>query len=613
MDGLDWDTLGHLSERALMPCLAGLISGGTWAPVGFPPPRIPDTDWTTVATGALPDVHGVLHAVARTADGLFLRPHTAGHLGAAGLWTVTDRAGCVGAVIGWPATHGLALTHGVVVDPGVEQGAGQGADGWPLDPASVRPAAQLDAVRGLRLHPAELRPEDIEFFLAPVADVADWTLRHDFAHSLAACVSAQALATHALDAFGAGFLMLRLPWLADVARILGRCADHAGHAVALGRCHQFLDLLVARLPGLAGPMVATCLVSTGGRSAPGAARTPASAGSGIDGFVVFHGPTFASDAVIGAVGAQDIAPTFASALGFDDAWMRDGTRASDGMVIVEAFASDDAKSPDTRSRASQPVPAPLAVVRTPARPALDLAYFASESVPLPDFGTVVAAARSVEAGTLLGLAEARLHGRGAAAALPVLDDLLDRFPDDLPGRVLLAEVLLRLRDLERLDAVLASLPGLRQPGPWRDLADGLVAFARGHWPDAVECFTRLAEGPSVPIDAHAWRARALAAQGRWQDARPAFAAAAPATRRDPGFCRDWGECCSRLGLHGEAAAAFGMGVAVSPESVDLLLALAAAHEADGNLRAAASARRRAILLDPVSVARQTVDAFRREP
>ena len=53
--------------------------------------------------------------------------------------------------------------------------------------------------------------------------------------------------------------------------------------------------------------------------------------------------------------------------------------------------------------------------------------------------------------------------------------------------------------------------------------------------------------------------------------------------------------------------------AMTPITRGVLLALAAAHEADGNLRAAASARRRAILLDPVSVARQTVDAFRREP
>jgi len=65
IDSMEWGLLQRLADRKLMPMLSSLIDGGVCGRLDFPLPDCADSAWSTIASGMLPDRHGVLHALER--------------------------------------------------------------------------------------------------------------------------------------------------------------------------------------------------------------------------------------------------------------------------------------------------------------------------------------------------------------------------------------------------------------------------------------------------------------------------------------------------------------------------------------------------------------------
>jgi len=170
VDGATWNIMSPLMSRGQLPRLASLVRGGSAGRLNAPEPLRTAPLWTSVATGRLPEDHGIVSDVVRVSGRYALRPVTADMRRAPALWTIASRRGVAVGLIGWPATFPAETVEGYLV-----------SEEW--DPVRAEPP------RGA--HPREAIGDDgdgedrlvIPDRLAPVAAL-DETLRDGFERDL---------------------------------------------------------------------------------------------------------------------------------------------------------------------------------------------------------------------------------------------------------------------------------------------------------------------------------------------------------------------------------------------------------------------------------------------
>ncbi len=114
-DGADWELLGPLARRGVMPNLAGLMSAGTWGELESITPLLSPLIWTTMATGVGPEVHGILDFVEVDPGSGQKVPITGRQRKVPALWNLASGAGLDVAVAGWWASWPAEAVNGVVV------------------------------------------------------------------------------------------------------------------------------------------------------------------------------------------------------------------------------------------------------------------------------------------------------------------------------------------------------------------------------------------------------------------------------------------------------------------------------------------------------------------
>jgi tetratricopeptide (TPR) repeat protein len=583
LDGADWPALQQAAEHGFAPYLSSMIDAGSWAPLAFPLPQCRASGWLSVATGLHADRHGILHAQERLAGSVFVQAPTAASLRAPALWDWTAAAGLSTAVIGWPATRGLALGTGCCIAPGTESAIGRSGQAWPMHPDAVSPASLRAGIAGLRVHPDYLQGADLAFLLAPLAPASRARVAPGLARLFAECTSLHAFGTYALEHLDSDVLMLRLPLLGDVEPLLQQVAQDPGAGACRLLCYQFVDLLCGRYMNLAGRDAHFAILSNG--SGHGAAA----------GFAILSGPGVLADAALASAMAVDLLPTLARLLGLGI------DIALDGEAIAECLLRPAAAQPATK-----PGPMPMLaadIEPVPAAVVLEYPVLESEHIAVPDFSAALARASGIEAETRFALAQTTVLRGRRAAAIAMLRSLCQRWPAFAAARVLLAEQLLAAKQFDECREVLQYFPQVQEAGMWQDLAEGLLAFGRQDWPLAQACLTRLAATGTAPLNVHAWLGRVHAQQGNADLAAEAFGAA---LAREPWNIQAWEGLGEALGSQQrlvEAAHAFGKAVSLAPRSAALLNRLARAWDAAGEPARAAAARARAMKLDPAALAR----------
>ncbi len=123
LDGGTWDLLDPWIREGKLPNLAAIAERGCRAPLGSMKPSVSPVIWTTVATGLMPEEHGITFFL-RTRGGDSPRPVDSGMRTAPALWNMASRSGVDVAVIGWFVSWPAEALNGRIVSDRAHYGTG---------------------------------------------------------------------------------------------------------------------------------------------------------------------------------------------------------------------------------------------------------------------------------------------------------------------------------------------------------------------------------------------------------------------------------------------------------------------------------------------------------
>lgn len=354
-DAADWEHIHPLLDEGLLPALEGLINRGVMGNLATLHPVLSPMLWNSVATGKLPDKHGILGFIEPDPVNGGARPYTSTSRKTKALWNILTQAGLRSNIIGWWASHPAEPIHGNVVTNAFGSTKFDPEKGWAVPPGTIHPPEKSAQLGKFKVFPNELTEAHILPFIPNAARIDQDTDRRleSFAKILTDASSIHAVATalmecepwdftavyyDAVDHFSHGFMQYhppKLSWVSD--------EDFEIYRDVIRGAYRFHDMMLARLLELAGPETTVILCSdhgfeSGSQRPRGIPREPA--GPAIwhrqYGIVVIAGPGIKQDERIYGASLIDIAPTvltlFGLPLGED----------MDGRPLLEAFETPPA-------------------------------------------------------------------------------------------------------------------------------------------------------------------------------------------------------------------------------------------------------------------------------
>jgi tetratricopeptide (TPR) repeat protein/predicted AlkP superfamily phosphohydrolase/phosphomutase len=115
LDGADWDILNPLMEAGKLPNLKKLVENGSTGRLLTVTPMLSPIIWTSIATGKLPEKHGIMDFLAvdeRTGKRI---PVTSNLRRASALWNILSRMGLRVGIIGWWASWPAEEVNGYII------------------------------------------------------------------------------------------------------------------------------------------------------------------------------------------------------------------------------------------------------------------------------------------------------------------------------------------------------------------------------------------------------------------------------------------------------------------------------------------------------------------
>lgn len=356
IDSADWSLMDPLMQRGELPNFSRLVEGGVRAKLRTISPTLSPVIWTTVATGKLPEKHGIVDFLAvdsRTGQQV---PVTSNLRRTKAIWNILSETGGAVGVIAWWATWPPEAVQGYMVsDRLAYQLFGLGSTSETGRPDAMYPQELFQEVEALRVPPEEVTITDLNRFLnLPQEGLAgmeeDARSRvQEFRAILAATRTYDAVAHHlfrerptpfqaiyyeGLDTASHLFMPFRPPQLEGVdqedMRLFGGAVDEF---------YRYQDELLGNLlREFAGDDVNVIVASDHGfRHGSNRPLEDARIGGGKAaewhrkyGILILHGPAF-RQGVIEDTSVADITPTILALFGLPRA------DDMDGRVLEEAF------------------------------------------------------------------------------------------------------------------------------------------------------------------------------------------------------------------------------------------------------------------------------------
>ena len=455
-DGADWTIIHPLLDRGELPNLRRLVNGGVMGNLSTLRPTYSPLIWNSIATGMLPDKHGIIGFTEIDEAAHEVRAASSLSRKVKAIWNILSQKGLKTHVVNWFAGHPAEPISGVCISELFGRAAQSSrAKAPPVGKGVVHPAALASKVAELCVRPKDIDFQTIGLFVPRFREV-DQTNDHRL--EIIACQLAECLSVHAAITWA----MEREPW--DFAAVYYGAIDHLCHGFmryhpprlpwinerefelysdVVNSGYRLNDLLLGRLLQLAGEDATVILCSDHGWHAgeqrllrpPSISAGPAEEHRPI-GVLAMKGPGIRQDELIHGASVLDIAPTVLTLFGLP------AGRDMDGRSLAEAFVAPPAVE-TILSWEEVPGPAGMhpkgATMSADDSKALIEQFVALGYVEAPRDGDTTAFAEMTRQENRWTLARIYFFSRRFAQALPLLEEVYDRNPLRLDMGVLLAE------------------------------------------------------------------------------------------------------------------------------------------------------------------------------
>lgn len=319
LDAASWANLEPAIEEGRLPHLARLRERGVWGSVEVPDPVLSPVVWTTIATGATAERHGIQDFAE---DGV---PVTSNVRRAHAFWELASEQGLRTAVHYWWASWPAERIRGrVVTDRFLE----------PSLPYRVSPEEDIAELERIAEQARARAPRTLDLVPTPLRDgvarrhpeklrVLDEILERDAVvtalgeRALSEGFDIVAVYLRAPDAVGHKFWkwheQARRPWL---ARVLYGPADQDQSALGgmVGRVHEIIDAQVGRLISATEDELNVIVVSDHGMTAHvSLGRSGSNEGETgnhhSSGMILLSGPSVRSNGMLHGATVYDVFPT----------------------------------------------------------------------------------------------------------------------------------------------------------------------------------------------------------------------------------------------------------------------------------------------------------------
>jgi predicted AlkP superfamily phosphohydrolase/phosphomutase/tetratricopeptide (TPR) repeat protein len=559
-DAADWKIINPLLDQGLMPTLENLVNHGVIGNLATLHPVLSPMLWNSIATGMRPDKHGILGFMEPDPQTGRVRPVTSTSRKVKAIWNILTQRGYKTHVVGWFAGHPAEPINGISVSDLFPYAVSPLGKEWPLPPGAVHPESLRETFARLRMHPGEVTEAAI---LPVIPRAAEIDQENDKRLESYAKVLSENCSIHN----AATWILQSQSW--DFMAVYYNAIDHLCHGFmhfhpprmegipedqfeiykdVVNGAYRFHDMMLQTLVELAGPETTVILVSDHGfhsdhlrpRGIPKEPAGPAVQHRNF-GVVVIRGSEIKRDERIYGATLLDITPTILTLFGLPVG------ADMDGRVLVQALE----KPPEIHRIPSWEQvtgdcgmhPADLRMDPVAAQAVLQrfvaLGYVQS---PGEDQAKAVEVAVREQG---YNLARVYLDSRRSRDALPLLKELVKRWPDETRFSLSLAQCYLAMRSSGEAKAILEQLISnppraaardsagppkfgseaqeeMSKQRPWADLLMGIIHFEEGNMDAALASLLRAERSdPRLP-DLHLRIGDVYLRQNRVDAAEQAF-------------------------------------------------------------------------------------------
>jgi predicted AlkP superfamily phosphohydrolase/phosphomutase/tetratricopeptide (TPR) repeat protein len=580
-DAADWKVATPLLDQGLMPTLNDFINHGVMGNLATLRPILSPMLWNSIATGKRPDKHGIHGFMEPDPQTGGVRPVTSTSRKVKAIWNILTQRGYKTHVMGWFAGHPAEPINGTSVSDLFPYAVGPLEKEWPLPAGAVHPESLREVFAKLRMHPSEVTEAAILPWIPKAAEIdqeKDKRL-NSFAKILSENCSIHNAATwilqnqewdflavyyNGIDHFCHGFMHFHPP------RMEGIPEDKFEiYKDVVNGAYRFHDMMLETLLQLAGPDATVLLVSDHGfhsdhlrpRGIPAEPAGPAVQHRPF-GIFCMKGEHVKQDERIYGATLLDVTPTILTLFGLPIG------EDMDGRVLVQAFEEPPKieRIPSWENEAGECGMHPADLRMDPAAAQAVLQQFVALGYIQPPSENQAKAVESAVREQQYNLSRAYLDSRKYNDALPILEDLVKRWPEQTRFQQHLAQCyfsLGRRADAKNLLAQLIANEGKKQqkkvegeaaspgaaaanepgapqavapeenmqegdaaedkrPRPWADLLMGIIQFEEGDVDAALASLLKAESAdPRLP-DLHLRIGQAYLRQRRTEDAERAF-------------------------------------------------------------------------------------------
>lgn len=471
-DAADWKIVNPLLDQGLMPTLEDFVNHGVMGNLATLHPVLSPMLWNSIATGMRPDKHGILGFGEPDPQTGFVRPVTSTSRKVKAIWNILTQRGYKTHVLGWFAGHPAEPINGISVSDLYPYSVGPLEKGWPLPPGAVHPESMRETFAALRMHPEEVteaailpwipraaqidqeKDKRLESFAKIVAEncsihnAATWILENQPWDFLAVYYNA-------IDHFCHGFMNFHPP------RMEGIPEDQFEiYKDVVNGAYRFHDMMLQTLLELAGPEATVILVSDHGfhsdhlrpRGIPMEPAGPAVQHRQF-GIVCIKGAHIKQDERIYGATLLDVTPTILTLFGLPVG------ADMDGRVLVQALEQppEIQRIPSWEQEAGECGMHPADLRIDPVAAQAVIQRFVALGYMQPPGEDQAKAVEMAVREQHYNLARSYLDARRYPDALPLLQELVKKWPDEIRFSQYLAQCFLALRRRAEAKAILERL------------------------------------------------------------------------------------------------------------------------------------------------------------